>query len=232
MGNIQVPKPLLELGGKPILDWTLHTIDMLQKEVIIGDTIIVVGHLGEQISQRYNDKQKVLIAKQGELKGNAAALWYGLERTNNTTTDVLVLQGDDSAFYTVETLERLIAEHSKRNGPITVLVTQDYNPSCHRYYFVVDNKLGIIGRKFSEDMNSRDPHLFYTGALCLNVAFARANFPLLPVRVNNEIAMPDYLPLAYENGYPIPYVIAKAREWQSINTMEELEQANARFAYT
>lgn len=66
------PKPLLSVGGKPILEYTLR---ILPKE--ITEIILIVGYLGEQIKEYFGDKyngKKIQYANQQEQKGTFDAL--------------------------------------------------------------------------------------------------------------------------------------------------------------
>ncbi len=69
----QCPKPLVHVGGKPLLD---HIIDVLPSAV--DELIIVIGYLGDQIKAYYGSEyqgKKVTYIEQVEQNGTARALW-------------------------------------------------------------------------------------------------------------------------------------------------------------
>ncbi len=53
--NSEVPKPMIHLLGKPILQYEIET---LQKQDIT-DIVLVIGYLGEQISSYFGTGEKL-----------------------------------------------------------------------------------------------------------------------------------------------------------------------------
>jgi NDP-sugar pyrophosphorylase family protein len=85
-----IPKPMLTVGGKNLLQWK---IDFLPEE--IEEVILVVGYLKEKIidffGKEYNGK-KITYVVMEELNGTASALWLCKEHLQEK---FLVLMGDD-----------------------------------------------------------------------------------------------------------------------------------------
>src|SRR3990167_990885 len=85
-----VPKPMLEVAGRPLLEYKL---DALPEEV--NEIVIVVGYLKEVIQQHlstsYNGKQIVYV-EQKNLDGTAGALWSAQPVLKDR---FLVMMGDD-----------------------------------------------------------------------------------------------------------------------------------------
>ena len=100
--TLSVPKPLLPIQGRPILDWTLGS---LPKE--ITRVIVVVHYLGEQI-ETFMHQQKWFkdfeIVRQDPPKGTGDAL-RSCEAFIKTPS-FLVLNGDD--LYGAQDLKRLV----------------------------------------------------------------------------------------------------------------------------
>ena len=46
-----VPKPMIEIGGKPILQWQIENL----RACGLTDIILVIGHLGEVIQEYFRD---------------------------------------------------------------------------------------------------------------------------------------------------------------------------------
>lgn len=85
-----VPKPLLKVAGKPLIEYTLAA---LPNE--IDEVIIVIGYLGEQIIKHFGesfDGKKIRYVKQKNLEGTARALF---EAREFITDRFLVLMSDD-----------------------------------------------------------------------------------------------------------------------------------------
>jgi len=131
-----VPKPMLEIHGKPLLEYKL---DALPDD--IEEVIIVVGYLGARIrghfGSMYNGK-RITYIEQKDRNGTAGALWEAkgvLSAGGATPTGrqgsvsggkdrFLVMMGDD--IYTRSDIEACIAE-----GNVWRLVVQQI-PEMHR----------------------------------------------------------------------------------------------------
>src|SRR3989338_817021 len=97
-----LPKSLIRLGGRPILEYTLTNLP--QK---ISELIFVIGYKGELIKshfgERYQDK-KIRYIVQENLNGTAGALHCAKEFLED---EFLVLNGDD--LYSRLDLEKITA---------------------------------------------------------------------------------------------------------------------------
>ncbi|OGG49960.1 hypothetical protein A2763_00370 [Candidatus Kaiserbacteria bacterium RIFCSPHIGHO2_01_FULL_54_36] len=97
-----VPKPMLELNGKPLLE---YKFEALPEE--ISDVILVVGYQGNVIRQHFGgsyDNKKITYVEQDNRRGTADALW----RAKDVLQDrFLVMMGDD--IYTKEDAQAVIA---------------------------------------------------------------------------------------------------------------------------
>lgn len=96
-----VPKPMLMVGGKTLIE---HKLDLLPDDV--DEVIFVVGYLGKVIRDRfgelYNGK-KIFYQEQEELNGTAGALW----RARSVLKDrFIVMMGDD--IYAKEDIEQCV----------------------------------------------------------------------------------------------------------------------------
>jgi len=93
MGDLtrDVPKPLLEIAGKTLLE---HQFDALPRAV--DEIIVVVGYLGSQIERRFGgfyDGKKIFYVEQEEdIHGTAGALWSAKDVLRDK---FLVMMADD-----------------------------------------------------------------------------------------------------------------------------------------
>ncbi len=114
-----VPKPMLDIQGKPLLEYKL---DALPDEV--DEVIIIVGYLGgviqEHFGSRYNNK-RILYIEQKDLNGTAGALWCARSILKDR---FLVMMGDD--IYAREDIEACIA-----GGSVWRLLVQEIS-EMHR----------------------------------------------------------------------------------------------------
>lgn len=92
MGKLteEVPKPLLKISGRPIVEYTLRN---LPDE--ISEIIFIIGYKGEMIKKHFGKKfggKKITYAKQKELNGTGGAVWGIKELLGKK---FLILYGDD-----------------------------------------------------------------------------------------------------------------------------------------
>jgi len=88
--TLTTPKPLLEIGNKPVLDYVLEPLLELEPEEII----FVIGHKGEMIIDYVRNKYsfKSHFVPQEKLLGLGYAVHLGLKQITNETT--MIVLGD------------------------------------------------------------------------------------------------------------------------------------------
>lgn len=120
-----IPKPMIELCGKPIL---LHQIECLKRNGLT-DIILVTGHLAHFISDYFGDGSKfgvnISYFEETSPLGTAGSLFKMVE-DGRLTEDFLLLCGD-----TILDLDfnRMIAFHKEKNA----LATLASHPNSHPY---------------------------------------------------------------------------------------------------
>jgi NDP-sugar pyrophosphorylase family protein len=108
-----VPKPMLDVAGKPLLEYKLEA---LPDE--IDEVIVIVGYLGGVIQKHFGGSfagKRVLYIEQEELDGTAGALWKAKDILHDR---FLVMMGDD--IYAKEDIE----ESLRQENAWTLLVQQ------------------------------------------------------------------------------------------------------------
>ena len=97
-----IPKPMIDLEGKPLLQYKLDVLDERFDEVII-----IVGYEGKLIRNFFggvNAGKPIKYVEQVKHDGTAGALWYAKDMLKDR---FLVMTGDD--VYTLEDVEQVIA---------------------------------------------------------------------------------------------------------------------------
>ena len=121
--NDEIPKPMVRLNGKPILEYQLECL----KRNGITDIFFIVGHLGEKIEEYFADGSKwgvqISYIYEKEPLGTAGAFYYLKEKVQN---DFLVTFGDLIFDFSVE---RFLRFHEERKAKISLLV----HPNAHPY---------------------------------------------------------------------------------------------------
>lgn len=121
--NDEIPKPMVRLNGKPILEYQL---EMLKRNGIT-DCFFIVGHLGEKIEQYFGDGSKwgmhVTYIHEKEPLGTAGALYY---LKNRVSGSFLLVFGDLILDIDVT---RFAQFHKSHGAEVSLLV----HPNSHPY---------------------------------------------------------------------------------------------------
>ena len=121
--NSEVPKPMIEILGKPILE---YQIEMLKAQGYT-EFVLVIGHLGHVIRQYFSDGRRFGVVieyiEEKEPLGTAGALYY---LRGSIQEDFLLLNGD--VIFDVN-ISKFLEAHKKNGGEATILT----HPNSHPY---------------------------------------------------------------------------------------------------
>lgn len=118
-----IPKPMLEMNGKPLLSWQIENLSRYG----IKDFVLIVGHLGDKIKEYYRDGEslgvKIGYIEETEPLGSGGSLFY----LRNYPSDIyLLIYGD--VMFDVD-ISRWINFHKSKNS----LITPACHPNSHPY---------------------------------------------------------------------------------------------------
>lgn len=146
--NNEIPKPMVEVCGKPILLWQIEQL----KQNNINDIILIVGHLKDTIINYFKDGKEfganISYIEETEPLGSAGALSL-LKNKLNDNNFILVF-GD--VIFNID-INKMIKFHNDNNAFLTLFA----HPNVHPYdsdLVVVDNNQKVI--KFDSKNNVRD----------------------------------------------------------------------------
>ena len=121
--NADVPKPMINISGKPILQ---HQIECLKRQRL-KDILLMIGHLGHRIEEYFGDGSeygvKISYIKEDVPLGTAGALYY---LKSMVTEDFLLINGD--IIFDVD-IERFAQAHAGNGGLATIFT----HPNSHPY---------------------------------------------------------------------------------------------------
>ncbi|MCL2182251.1 MAG: HAD-IIIA family hydrolase [Chitinispirillia bacterium] len=121
--NPEVPKPMIEICGKPIL---LHQINVL-KEQGFKDITLIIGHLGKIIEDYFGDGSNfgvdIKYIREDVPLGTAGALFYLKDEIRD---DFLLINGD--IIFDID-IKRFLDFHKKFGGMATIFT----HPNNHPY---------------------------------------------------------------------------------------------------
>lgn len=121
--NTEVPKPMIEICGKPILE---YQIECLIKQNLT-EFILVIGYLGNVIEEYFGNGERFGVhidyIREEYPLGTAGAIFY---LKGVIEDDFLLINGD--IIFDVD-IPRFAAMHSNNNGLVTIMT----HPNCHPY---------------------------------------------------------------------------------------------------
>lgn len=205
MGNLtkKIPKPMLKIKGKPILE---HKINALPKEV--DEVILVVGYRGGQIMDYFKKSfagKKIRYFSQTELNGTGGALHLVKSVLNDR---FLVMMGDD--LYHKKDVRRIMKHE------LAVLAHTVDNPG--NFGVLKANRRGYLVDIVERPKNSKN-NLVNAALYSLSKKFFE--YELVSIG-NGEFGLPQTL-VKMADKHRIK--VEKATLWHPIGLPEDLEKA-------
>ena len=109
------PKPMMEVLGRPMIDWVLDAVEQSDVE----EKILVVGAYGEQLEDYIGDR--AAICWQRERLGTGHAVMMALDFLNASEADNVLILNGDAPFMDAETIAASLALHEARQNAVTVI---------------------------------------------------------------------------------------------------------------
>lgn len=141
----RIPKPMLPLNGKPMLQWQVKNIS----EYGIKEFVFIIGHLGEKIKGYFGDGSRLGIhiryIEERKPLGSAGALFYLKDLIQ--AKDILLIYGD--VMFCLD-WGRMIDFHECNGGRATLLV----HPNAHPFdsdLLMVDEKNRVTGISYKSE---------------------------------------------------------------------------------
>ena len=215
------PKVLYAVLGRPMVAYTIDLLNNLQ----IEEVVMVVGYKAELVEKLFAGAVK--FALQAERLGTAHAAKIGEEKVGPEFTHLLIIQGDDSAFYKKETIEKFIAQGSSYKISFTTVKLED--PGA--FGRVVRNEFGeveaIVEKEATTGAQKKINEVNAATYLVERSWFNENYSKLQPSKVGKgELIMPDLIAAAFQQNEKVLGFEVPVSEWVGVNTPEELERAN------
>ncbi|MFA6105535.1 MAG: sugar phosphate nucleotidyltransferase [Patescibacteria group bacterium] len=224
--SVEIPKVMREIGGKPIIEYSIKTLKKAGFEP--SQICLVVGFCKEKIMDYFGSN--VSYAEQVELKGTAHAAFTGMKKMRPEIKNVMVMGGDDSAFYEPETIIKLFEKHFSSGAKLTLLTTKPKNyENLGRIVRHEDGRVEIIEKEYLTEEQKKIKEIS-TGTFIFDRAWFEKIFPTMPkMRKLGEYGLPTALAVARDTGVKHQVVeLENSDEWFGVNTPEELEEADKR----
>lgn len=228
MKTKNVNKVVLPLANKQMI---LHSVGMLES-LKIKPVIVVVGFAKKSVIDVLG--KKVTYIEQKKRLGTAHAVNCALKKIGQDISDVLVLNGDDSAFYKQETILALIKKHNESVATITFLTIELDNPTglgrvirgnSERVLAVVEDRDASEEQRKIKEINPAC-YIFELGFLHRNLRKIKKS------EVSGEYYLTSLIDIAIKNNEKVEVLEGGKLPWRGINTIEELKEAERLFVQT
>ncbi len=219
----QLPKPMIEIGGKPILR---HTLEALPDSV--SEAILVVGYKADVIRSHFENitpslpkrgrgELSLRFVEQPVLRGTYDAL---LRARRHLDGAFLALNGDD--LYAKADLEKLVGVAPRNlQGEVGFTMLAHRIPAPNPYSHLETAAGRLLHIALNKNSVQLPERLVYVGACRLDMRF----FDLAPASApNGELGLPHTLE-KHLNTHPVQ--VLEASFWMPIGTPEELASARA-----
>ncbi len=200
------PKPMVEVGGRPILEWTIETLPKSIEEVLI-----VVGYRQDQITDHFGDKwggRRIKYVEQSELKGTGHVVHIAAPHLDER---FMILNGDD--LYMRDDLLQLTRH------PLSILGLEV--GSNGRFGLLAINDEGFLSGA-SDDTPQSTSGMINIGAYVLDRGFL--DYDLVPIGDGSEYGLPQTLGVMAGDRQ---VHIVEASAWLPIGFPEDIEKAEA-----
>lgn len=220
----ELPKVMYKICGKPMLEYTLKTLENIN----INDVVLVVGYKADMIKNYFGKRFKYALQK--EQKGTGHAVMCAKEAVDPTNEHILVIQGDDSAFYSPDTIVNLMSAHIKGKAKVSLLTLKHPNPR-ELGRIIRDKKGSIVAIKEKEVLTPTERKIneINTGTYCFETPWLWENIKKLKPSATGkgELILPDLIKIAVDQKDKVSaHTITDHQEWVGVNTTEQLKLAN------
>lgn len=216
------PKVLCQILGRPMVSYTLTNL----RNARVGKIIAVVGYKKDEVIKRiWGD---ISFAVQEKQLGTADAVSAGLTKLEDGFEDVIVLNGDDSAFYKPETINLVCQLHKTSDNVITFVSLIKKEP-CGLGRIIRDDKGKVIKIVEEKDASEKEKLIkeVNDGLYVFDMLWLKNNIKKIKLSPQGEYYLVDLINIAVGEGQKVnTYRLKNSDEWQGINTPEELIKAN------
>jgi bifunctional UDP-N-acetylglucosamine pyrophosphorylase/glucosamine-1-phosphate N-acetyltransferase len=228
MNNSEIPKVLINLKGKPLIQYLLEVV---KKSDLDKRPVIVVGRQAELIKKKFGSNYDYVY--QEKLLGTGHAVLQTKDLLENKVENIMVLYGDHP-FLTYQSINKLADIHLNKKHFITLMTAgvphfNDWYQFFYDFGRIVRDENGqikeIIEKRDAspEQLQIKEVNPAY---FCFKADWLWEN--LAKLKNNNaqgEYYLTDLVKIAIEQGLRIDSIDIDPKEAMGINTPEQLQNA-------
>lgn len=217
------PKVMLEIGGKPIVAYFVETLKQVgfSKEQIC----LVVGFKKEKIQEYFKDEVRYTV--QTEQLGTGHAAYTGIKSLPPEIEQVLVVGGDDGAFFTPATISKFIKQHLENGCAVSLLSSEIENPGGFGRIVRENGEIKMVEKEYQTEEQKKIKEVGIGTYL-----FDRKWFEEMFLRMPKMVKLGEYginpaITMAQAENKKVQVVkLGDPNEWRGINTLEQLAEAD------
>jgi bifunctional UDP-N-acetylglucosamine pyrophosphorylase/glucosamine-1-phosphate N-acetyltransferase len=164
--------------------------------------------------------------------GTADAAKAGFAKISDKSKTLVVINGDDSAFYKSETVKNILRIHTERKRKLTFVSLIKNDPTGLGR--VVRGENGLITKVVEEkDATETERKIkeVNDGLYVFDRSWFEDNINKVKRGPQGEYYLVDIIKLSIDQGDRMAtYTLPDDDEWQGVNTPEQLEEANKKMA--
>lgn len=223
--NIDYPKVLADLHGKPLVRWVLDNVQGARPDQIV----VVVGFQAELVKDAIDSAGYAAdFEMQEEQLGTGHAARIGLKAVGDDVSTVVVTYGD-MPFISSSTLTSLI-EKQQQSGAAVVITSVSFDdpmgPAFGRVKRDENGKImSIVEQKMCspEELKIKECN---AGPVAYDPEWLQANLDKIQKNSSGEYYLTDLVELAYAQGKLVESVtVTDAKEMHGVNTQDHLKAA-------
>lgn len=221
----KINKVMFELDDKPMVAYAVEKL----KKISLGQIILVIGFAKDSIVNYFNSE--VDYAVQKKRLGTGHAVKAALPELKKGIKYILVLYGDDSAFYPIKVFRKLIKVCQENNLVLSFLTLEKKNPfglgriirdGRGKILKIVEEKNANPAEKKIKEINM--------GCYCFKRNFLEKFIGKIQKdKIKDEYYLTDIVKIALEVGLSLRAVKIKNEDfWHGVNTKKQLTEAKTK----
>ncbi len=223
MNSTDKNKVASDIAGKPLI---LRSFENLVAQGF-KNLFFVVGFAKESVFEILGSRVNYI--EQIEQMGTGHAVLTALKALPANFKKVLVVQGDDSAFYADDILIKFLEAQSKRGYKVSLMTTEVEDPTGlgrvirdtrqkNHAIEIIEHKVATENQKKIKEIN--------TGCWIFDREFIDNNIGKIQKNpVSGEYYLTDILKIAVDQGLPVFAFCIPHKYFHGVNTPQELEEA-------